>query len=152
MQPLLILFGAAFTCAVCVSLGGLLLSDACRDPGVRFVSGGALLSLLVCALCGAGLVYTLVFLGIGVVVLLLPSMHAVQPVGRKIIAQCVSTGSTTVQPQPRDGAEQLTSLAPRTGAGKRRAPATHGWRRGLLSIALRALIPAILATKGHLAG
>jgi hypothetical protein len=69
VQLLLILFGAAFTCAVCLSLGGLLLGDACRDPGVRFVSGGALLSLLVCALCGAGLVYPLVFLGVGVVVL-----------------------------------------------------------------------------------
>src|ERR1035438_391589 len=139
----LVLFGAAFTCAVCVSLGGLLLGEACRDPGVRFVSGGALLSLLVCALCGAGLVYPLVFLAIGVVVvLLLPSMHffaRVQPVGRKIIAQCVSTGSTTVQSQPRDGAEQPTSLTPRSGAGKRRGPATHGWRRGLLSAALRAL-------------
>jgi hypothetical protein len=64
---LLLLFGAAFTSAVCLSLGGLLLGDACRDPGVRFVSGGALLSLLVCALCGAGLVYPLVFLGVGVV-------------------------------------------------------------------------------------
>ena len=69
MQLLLVLFGAAFTCAVSVSLGGLMLGDACRDPGVRFVSGGALLSLLVCALCGAGLAYPLVFLGVGVVVL-----------------------------------------------------------------------------------
>ena len=138
MQPLMILFGAAFTGAVCVSLGGLLLGDACRDRGVRFVGGGALLSLLVCALCGAGLVYPLVLLGVGAVVLLLPSVHffarrddfhAVQPVGRKIVAQCVSTGSTTVQPQPRDGAEQPTSrssLTPRSGAGERRAPATHG--------------------------
>ena len=137
MQPLLILFGAAFTCAVCLSLGGLLLGDACRDASVRFVSGGALLSLLVCALCGAGLVYPLVLLGIGVVVVL-RSMHFVarrdnflagQPVGRKIVAQGVSTGSTTVQPQPRDGAEQPTSrssLTPRSGADERRAPATHG--------------------------
>ena len=110
MQPLLLLFGAAFTCAVCLSLGGLLLGDACRDPGVRFVSGGALLSLLICAPCGAGLVYPLVFLGIGVAVLALhfftrrDDFQAVQPVGRKIVAQCVSTGSTTVQSQPRDGA------------------------------------------------
>jgi hypothetical protein len=68
VQPLLILFGAAFTCAVCLGLGGLLLHDACRDWGVRFVSGAAVLSLVVCALCGAGLVYPLVFLGIGLVV------------------------------------------------------------------------------------
>ena len=65
-MPLLgILFGAAFTCAVSLALGGLLLRDACRDPGVRFVSGAAVLSLLVCALCGAGFVYPLVFLAIG---------------------------------------------------------------------------------------
>jgi len=64
-----ILFGAAFTCAVSLALGGLLLRDACRDPGVRFVSGAAVLSLLVCALCGAGLVYPLVFLAIGAAVL-----------------------------------------------------------------------------------
>jgi hypothetical protein len=69
VQALTILFGAAFTCAVCRALGGLLLGDACRDSGVRFVSGAAMLSLLVCALCGAGLVYPPVFLGIGVVVL-----------------------------------------------------------------------------------
>jgi hypothetical protein len=65
VQPLAILFGAAFTCAVSLALGGLLLRDACRDPGVRLVSGAALLSLLVCALCGAGLVYPLVLLAIG---------------------------------------------------------------------------------------
>ena len=146
MQLLLILFGAAFTCAVCLSLGGLLLGDACRDPGVRFVSGGALLSLLVCALCGAGLAYPLVLLGIGVAVLVL---HAVQPVGRKTVAQCVSTGSTTDQPQPRDGAEQPAPLTPRSGAGERRGPATHGWRRGLLSAALRALHAGPLAGARH---
>ena len=65
MQPLGILFGAGFTCAVSLALGRLLLGDACRDPGVRLVSGAALLSLLVCALCGAGLAYPLVFLAIG---------------------------------------------------------------------------------------
>ena len=65
MQPLAILFGAAFTCAVSLALGGLLLRDACRDPGVRFVSGAALLSLLVCGLCSVGLAYPLVFLGVG---------------------------------------------------------------------------------------
>ncbi len=65
MQPLAILFGAAFTCAVSLALGGLLLRDVCRDPGVRFVTGAAALSLLVCGLCGAGLVYPLVLLAIG---------------------------------------------------------------------------------------
>src|SRR5438105_2838127 len=42
-----------------------MLDDACRDPGVRFVSGASVLSLLVCALCSAGLAYPLVFLMIG---------------------------------------------------------------------------------------
>ncbi len=65
MQPLAILFGAAFTCAVSLALGGLLLRDACRDPGVRFVTGAAALSLLVCVLCSAGLVYPLVLLATG---------------------------------------------------------------------------------------
>ena len=67
MQPLAILFGAAYTCAVSLALGGLLLRDACRDPGVRFVSGAAMLSLLVCALCSLGLAYPLVFLLVGCV-------------------------------------------------------------------------------------
>ena len=31
-----------------------------------------------------------------------------QPVGRKIVAQCVSTGRATVQPEPRYGAEEAT--------------------------------------------
>jgi F5/8 type C domain/Dolichyl-phosphate-mannose-protein mannosyltransferase len=65
VQPLGILFGAAFTCAASLALGGLLLGGACRDAGVRFVSGAALLSLLVCGLCGAGLAYPLVFLAMG---------------------------------------------------------------------------------------
>jgi len=69
MQLLLLVLGAAFTCAVCLALGELLLGSACRDKGVRFVSGAAILSLLVCALCGAGLVYPLVFLAIGAAVL-----------------------------------------------------------------------------------
>src|ERR1035438_1455879 len=65
MQPLGILFGARFSYAVTLALGRLLLGDACRDPGVRLVSGAAVLSLLVCALCGAGLAYPLAFLAIG---------------------------------------------------------------------------------------
>ena len=60
-----IVFGALFTCAVSLALGGLLLRDASRDPGVRFVSGAAVLSLLVFVLCAAGLAYPLVFLAAG---------------------------------------------------------------------------------------
>ena len=67
MQPLAILFGASYTCAVSLALGGLLLRDACRDPGVRFVSGAAMLSLLVCALCSLGLAYPPVLLLVGCV-------------------------------------------------------------------------------------
>ena len=69
MQLLGILFGAVFTCAVCLSLGKLLLGDASRDPGVRFVSGAAILSLLMCALCAAGLVYPWVLLAVGLLVI-----------------------------------------------------------------------------------
>jgi hypothetical protein len=81
LEPLAILFGAAFTCTVSFTLGGLMLHDSCRDPGVRFVSGAALLSLLVCALCSAGLAYPLVFLAIGIAVLAYSSwLHRKMPV------------------------------------------------------------------------
>ena len=70
LQPLAILFGAAFTVAVCLSCGTLLLRDSCTDPGVRFVAGGAILSAGVFALCAVGLAYPAVFLllGTGVIV------------------------------------------------------------------------------------
>ena len=69
MQALAILFGALFTVAVATALGALVLRDACRDLGVRFVCGAAVLSLLVFALCSLGLAYPLVFLGLGIVAL-----------------------------------------------------------------------------------
>ena len=65
MQLAGIVFGALFTGAVSVALGGLLLRDGSRDPGMRFVSGAALLSLLVFVQCAAGVAYPLVFLGLG---------------------------------------------------------------------------------------
>lgn len=71
MELVGILFGAAFTCAASWSLGRLLLGDSCRDDGVRFVSGAAILSLLVCALCAGGLVYPLTLLALGAAVLAL---------------------------------------------------------------------------------
>ena len=49
--------------------------------------------------------------------------QASQPVGRKIVAQCVSTGRTTLPRQPWNGAEETRAavlLSPRSGAGKRR--------------------------------
>ncbi|MEO8597356.1 MAG: hypothetical protein ABI759_28820 [Candidatus Solibacter sp.] len=61
MQALAIFFGALFTCAVSLAIGGLLLRDACRDAGVRFVAGAAVLSLLVFLLCAAGLAYPVIF-------------------------------------------------------------------------------------------
>ena len=65
MEALAILFGAGFTVAVCLALGGLLLGDCFRDPGARFVTGAALLSLLVFFLCSLKLAYPLLFLLLG---------------------------------------------------------------------------------------
>jgi hypothetical protein len=67
VQPLAILFGAAFTVATAGALGGLLLGNACRELAVRFVCGSAILSLLVFCLCCAGLAYPAVFLALGIV-------------------------------------------------------------------------------------
>jgi hypothetical protein len=65
LQALAILFGALFTVAVAAGLGGLLLRDACEDLAVRFVSGAAVLSLLVFGLCSLGFAYPLLFLAFG---------------------------------------------------------------------------------------
>jgi hypothetical protein len=67
LQALSILFGAGFTVAVAIALGGLLLGDACREWPARFVSGAALLSTVVFFLCAAHLAYTAVFLLFGAV-------------------------------------------------------------------------------------
>ena len=69
MQALAILFGALFTVAVATGLGAILLRDACEDLAVRFVSGAAILSLLVFGLCSLGLAYPLVFLALGAAIL-----------------------------------------------------------------------------------
>ena len=68
--------------------------------------------------------------------------HAAQPVGRKIVAQCVSTGRKTVPPQPRDGAEGPESRSffrPVQGLANTVRLLPTALRRGLLSCALRAL-------------
>jgi hypothetical protein len=57
VEAIRILFGAALTVAVCLAIGGLLLRDADRHPGARFVVGAAGLSLAVFGLCAAGLAY-----------------------------------------------------------------------------------------------
>jgi hypothetical protein len=69
VQPLLILFGALFTVAVCLACGRLLLRDAVIDPGISFVCGAAVLSLVVFAAAAAEIVYMPVFLGLGAAVL-----------------------------------------------------------------------------------
>jgi len=121
VQPLLILFGAAFTCAVCFSLGGLLLGDACRDTGVRFVSGGALLSLLVCVLCGAGLVYPLVFLVVGLLAI---------GVAIKVGRTPWSARDALVPPPEQPGREQRVQGDPRGPGGP-----PHRVMRSLFGIA-----------------
>lgn len=70
MQPLAILFGASFTAAVAVAMGALLLGRDPRDLAPRFVTGSALLSLAVFALCALHLAYPVVFLGLGSAALL----------------------------------------------------------------------------------
>ena len=74
--------------------------------------------------------------------------HATQPEGRKIVAQCASTGRKAVPPQPRDGAEEPTQrslLTPRPGATHPARLQPTAVRRGLLSFALRALRAAPFA-------
>jgi hypothetical protein len=66
VQALSILFGAALTVAACVGFGGAALGPAVRDPGIRFVTGAALLSLLVFVLCWLHCAYPAVFLSAGV--------------------------------------------------------------------------------------
>ena len=71
MPALAILFGATFTAAVCAALGTLLLGRDPRDLPARFVTGAALLSLIVFLLCAARFAYPLVFLILGAAAVLL---------------------------------------------------------------------------------
>ncbi len=64
VQALTILFGALFTVAVSIALGRRLFG-AELDPGIQFVAGAAVLSLVIFALCCVGVVYPLVFLAVG---------------------------------------------------------------------------------------
>ncbi len=65
MQALSILFGAALTAAASLGFGSAALNSTTRDPGIRFVTGAALLSIAVFALCCLGLAYPAVFLVVG---------------------------------------------------------------------------------------
>ncbi len=79
LQPLLILFGAVFTLASSFALGSALLRRHCTDPGVRLVTGAALLSAAVFACCAAGLAYPAVFLLLGLASAALGWRHARMP-------------------------------------------------------------------------
>jgi hypothetical protein len=65
VEPLRILFGAAFTVAAAMGCGAAVLRGAVREPGIRFVTGAAILSLAVFGLCCVGWAYPLVFLAVG---------------------------------------------------------------------------------------
>jgi hypothetical protein len=65
LQPLAILFGAAFTAAVSFSLGAILLRSSCTDAAVRFVAGASILSSLVFASAALCVVYPATFLILG---------------------------------------------------------------------------------------
>jgi hypothetical protein len=70
MTALAILFGWLFTVGVSVGLGALLLGQSVKDPGLRFITGAALLSFSVFAFCVAGLVYPAAFALTGAIVLM----------------------------------------------------------------------------------
>jgi hypothetical protein len=65
LQPLAILFGAAFTAASAYSLGAVLLRNSTSDPAIRFVSGASILSLLVFTAAALNIVYPATFLALG---------------------------------------------------------------------------------------
>jgi hypothetical protein len=84
LQPLAILFGAAFTVVVSASLGALLLRGSSEDPAIRFVSGAAVLSLLVFLACALRLAYPAVFLGLGVACIAGARSHWTLPKYRRL--------------------------------------------------------------------
>jgi len=65
VQALSILFGAGLAVAACLGFGAMALGTAVRDPGIRFVSGAAILSTIVFAVCCLGWAYPAVFLAVG---------------------------------------------------------------------------------------
>jgi hypothetical protein len=76
LQPLLIIFGAGLTLAASYGLGSRLLAADAADPGVRIVSGAAILSTVV-FLCGLlGFARPAVFLAIGLAAVALVRLRA----------------------------------------------------------------------------
>ncbi len=93
LQPLSILAGAAFTVAVCMALGRLLLRALSvklyrqEEHPLAFVTGAACLSLLTFILCAAGLARRGVFLALGLAVLAIAIRRgAHRPVGESFPA------------------------------------------------------------------
>jgi len=60
-----ILFGGGFTVATSIAIGSRVLGAAGKDWAIRFVTGAAVLSLIVFAACALRLAYPVVFLAIG---------------------------------------------------------------------------------------
>ena len=86
-------------------------------------------------------IHTLVLLGIRFFARC-DEFRASQPAGRKIVAQCASTGRASVPPQPRNGAEEplrRSFFRPVPGLANAARLLPTALRRGLLSFALRAL-------------
>jgi hypothetical protein len=71
-----ILFGALLTMAICLAIGRMILREACRDWGARFVVGAAGLSTAVFALCVVRIAYpwVLVLGGLAVAVASAPGL------------------------------------------------------------------------------
>ena len=79
VQALRILFGATFTVISALAIGTRLLQSA--DIGARFVTGAAVLSMGIFALCCAGLAYPMAFLAVGAVPIVLWFRPALRPIG-----------------------------------------------------------------------
>jgi hypothetical protein len=80
LQPLAIIFGAAFALAASYSLGSRLLRDAGTDPGLRTVSGAALLSTAIFLCCAIGMARPATFLTLGLGALALLKLPDKRPV------------------------------------------------------------------------
>ncbi len=88
-QVVSILFAAAFTAAVCFALGKLLLQRLSialhreEEIPLAFVTGAACLSLMVFLLCAARLAYDGVFLGLGVLALVIAERNGALALARE---------------------------------------------------------------------
>lgn len=102
-MPAEILFGVLFTIAVSTALGTLLLNNSCQDWGLRFVGGGALLSISVFCFCSVGWVRPVIFAGFGAIPLLVA--------GRRVFRQRAERASPVSNPIPSNYRHVLYSIA-----------------------------------------